>query len=184
MEIILSKSITLITYRKLGGNNLRNLGKKRSSRAKEILLTHLKNNIREYSIATLLFLIGLIFGIIFVNNASEMQVQDITGYLSEFVNSLKNNAQIDQTTLLKDCLISNFLLVLALWFVGSTVIGIPIVYGIILYRGFCLGYTISSVIAALGVGKRNVICGKFYLITKHPLYSMYFSISGKWHEII
>ena len=69
MEIILSKSTTLITYRKLGGNNLRNLGKKRSSRAKEILLTHLKNNIREYSIATLLFLIGLIFGIIFVNNA-------------------------------------------------------------------------------------------------------------------
>lgn len=163
---------------------MRNLGKKRHSRAKEILLTHLKNNIREYSIVTLLFLIGLIFGIIFVNNASEIQVQDITGYLSEFVGSLKNNAEIDQGALLKDCLISNFLLVLVLWFVGSTVIGIPIVYGIIIYRGFCLGYTISSVIAALGIGKRNAICGYLYFTTKYYLHSLYPSISGKWYEVV
>ncbi len=163
---------------------MRNVGRKKNSRAKEVILTHIKNNIREYSIATLLLLIGLIFGIIFVNNASEMQVQDITGYLSEFVNSLKNNAEIDQGALLKDCLISNFLLVLALWFVGSTVIGIPIVYGIIIYRGFCLGYTISSAIATLGIGKRNVICCNFYFITKHYLYSLYFNISCEWYEII
>lgn len=130
---------------------MRNLGKKKPSKIKEILLEHLKNNIRQYSIVLLLFLIGLIFGVIFVNNASGEQVQDITTYLSEFVNSLKQDAQIDKGVLLKDCLLSNFLLVLALWFVGSTVIGIPIVYGIVIYRGFCLGYTISSVVATLGV---------------------------------
>ena len=31
--------------------------------------------------------------------------------------------------------------------------GIPIVFGIILYRGFCLGYTIASIIVAMGIGK-------------------------------
>ena len=169
---------------KWGGNNLRNTGRRKNSKVKEVVLTHIKNNLKEYSIATLLLLIGLIFGIIFVNNASEMQVQDITGYLSEFVNSLKNNAQIDEGALLKDSLISNFLLVIALWFVGSTVIGIPIVYGIILYRGFCLGYTISSAIATLGIGKRNAVCCNFDFTTKYHFYSMYSSISRKWHEII
>ncbi len=163
---------------------MRNTGRRKNSKVKEVVLTHIKNNLKEYSIATLLLLIGLIFGIIFVNNASEMQVQDITGYLSEFVNSLKNNAQIDEGALLKDSLISNFLLVLALWFVGSTVIGIPIVYGIILYRGFCLGYTISSAIATLGIGKRNAVCCNFDFTTKYHFYSMYSSISRKWHEII
>ena len=39
---------------------------------------------------------------------------------------------------------------LLLWFAGTTIIGIPIVLGIILVRGFCLGYTISACVFALG----------------------------------
>lgn len=163
---------------------MRNLGKKRTSKIKNILKAHLKNNIREYSIAILLFLIGLILGIVFVNNASEAQIQDVTSYLNDFTNSLKANAQIDKEILLKDCLISNFLLVLAMWFVGSTVIGIPIVYGIVIYRGFCLGYTISSVIATLGIGKRYLICYDINFVTKYYFYSMHTSFSSQWDEII
>ena len=37
-----------------------------------------------------------------------------------------------------------------LWFSGTTIIGIPIVLGIILFRGFCLGYTIASCVFTLG----------------------------------
>ena len=40
-----------------------------------------------------------------------------------------------------------------MWFVGSTIIGLPIVYGIVGYKGFCLGYTISSSIITLGTAK-------------------------------
>lgn len=40
-----------------------------------------------------------------------------------------------------------------MWFIGSTVIGLPIVLGIVLYRGFCIGYTISSAITILGMQK-------------------------------
>ena len=136
---------------------MRNLGKKKYSKTKEVLITHIKNNTKQYSIVLLLFLIGMIFGIIFVNNATQIQIEEVTVYLNEFVNSLKTNAQIDRGMLLKDSLISNFLLVFALWFVGSTVIGVPSVYGIVIYRGFCLGYTISSVVATFGIGKRNFI---------------------------
>ena len=44
----------------------------------------------------------------------------------------------------------NVLLTFFLWFAGTTIIGIPIVFGIILYRGFCLGYTISACVITLG----------------------------------
>ena len=40
-----------------------------------------------------------------------------------------------------------------IWFIGSTIIGIPIVFGIIIFRGFCLGYTISSITLVFGVAK-------------------------------
>ncbi|MCI8352911.1 MAG: hypothetical protein HFJ58_04885 [Clostridia bacterium] len=131
---------------------MRNIGKRnKDSKIKKILLTYIKNNLREIAIITIVFFIGLVFGIIFVNNSGIEQANEISSYINEFVNSLRNNMQIDKAELLKDALISNFLLALILWFVGSTVIGIPIVYGTIAYKGFCLGYTLSSSIATLGM---------------------------------
>lgn len=157
---------------------MRNLGKRKTSRIKEIFVKHIQNNARQYAIILLLFLIGLIFGIIFVNNSSQTQIEEVTTYINEFVNSIKSNMQIDKGNLLKNSLISNFILAISLWFIGSTVIGIPIVYGIIVYRGFCLGYTISTIMATLGLGKRNFIYNYIYIITKHNIYSVYFSISS------
>ena len=160
-----------------GGNILRNT-KRKNSKVKEILIAHIRNNIREYSIVMIIFLIGLIFGVIFVNNAGNSQINEITSYINDFVGNLKNNIEINKAQLLKDALISNFLLALELWFVGSTVIGMPIVYGMIAYRGFCLGYTISSIIATLGMRKWDIIYNSISVISKYFIYSMYFITSG------
>lgn len=134
---------------KVGGNKLRN---RRSKGIKSILIEHINNNLREYTIITLIFLIGVVFGVIFINKANSEQVTEICTYISNFVNQLKNMAQINGVELLRSSLTSNLLLAILLWFVGSTVIGIPIVYGIIVYRGFCIGYTVAAAIASLGMG--------------------------------
>lgn len=147
--------------------------RRKDSKIKEMLISYLKNNLKEYSIIIIIFLIGLIFGVIFVNNAGESQINEIMSYINEFVGNLKSNIEINKAKLLKDTLISNFLLALELWFVGSTVIGIPIVYGIIAYRGFCLGYTISSAIATLGTRKWNPIYNNINIVTKYFIYPMY-----------
>ncbi len=132
---------------------MRNIGKNKTSRLKEILYTHIKNNLKEYLIVLILFLIGLIFGIIFVNNASSSQINEIVTYINEFIENIKTDTKIDRVQLLQNTLISNLILTFIFWFMGSTVIGIPIVYGIVIYRGFCFGYTVSSIIASLGIGK-------------------------------
>lgn len=152
--------------------------KRKNNKIKEMLISYLRNNIKEYSIVMIIFLIGLIFGVIFVNNAGKNQINEITSYINDFVGNLKNNIEINKAQLLKDTLISNFLLALELWFVGSTVIGLPIVYGMIAYRGFCLGYTISSIIATLGMRKRNTIYNSINIISKYFIYSMYFITSS------
>ena len=162
-----------------------NIGKRnKDSKIKEVLLTYIKNNIREIAIITIIFFIGIVFGIIFVNNSGQEQANEISSYINGFVNSLKNNMQIDKSELLKDALISNFLLAITLWFVGSTVIGIPIVYGMIAYKGFSLGYTLSSSMATLGMRKRNTIYYNIFINSKHYIYSMYICFGGKWNEVI
>ena len=89
----------------------------------------------------------------FINNMQEAQKTEVSSYLNNFVEKLKNIQEINNVEILKATLKENIILAVALWFFGTTVIGIPIVFGIILYRGFCLGYTIASVITIMGLGK-------------------------------
>lgn len=118
------------------------------------ILNHINNNLKEYIIVVLIFVIGIVLGVIFINNSSESQINEISNYINSFINSLKDtNTTVDKSALLKDSITQNIILCLLLWFMGSTVVGMPIVYAIIGYRGFCLSYTISSAIATLGINK-------------------------------
>lgn len=92
-------------------------------------------------------------GVIFINNANELQQEQLQAYITGFVDSLKGDYQIDTAKLLKTSILDNVRLAIILWFVSSTVIGIFAVYGIIVYRGFCIGYTVASIVATLGTGK-------------------------------
>ena len=89
----------------------------------------------------------------FINNSQETQRGEITSYLNNFIDKLKNTEKLESAEILKNTIIENIILAITLWFFGTTVIGIPVVFGIILYRGFCLGYSIASIILTIGVGK-------------------------------
>lgn len=120
---------------------------------KNIIYEHVSNNSKEYILVTLIFLIGIFLGVMFINNIQEAQMSEITSYLNNFVNKLKNTEDLENMKILKTSMFENIVLAVTLWFFGTTVIGIPIVFGIILYRGFCLGYTIASIISIMGIGK-------------------------------
>ena len=114
---------------------------------------HITNNSKEYILLTLIFLIGIFLGVMFINNSQETQRGEITSYLNNFIDKLKNTEKLESAKILKTTIIENIILAITLWFFGTTVIGIPVVFGIILYRGFCLGYSISSIILTIGIGK-------------------------------
>ena len=119
----------------------------------EIVKEHLKNNIKEYFTVAIIFLIGILIGIIFINQIDVTNLEQIQTYLNKFVEQLKNDYQIDTFSLFKETAISNTILAVSLWLIGTTVVGIPFVYAIILARGFCFGYTISSSLITFGIGK-------------------------------
>lgn len=120
---------------------------------KKVIEEHITRNVKTYFILIIIFLLGLIIGLIVVNNSSPEQETEITSYINNFVTELKNGSKLDYFKLLKSSFANNLFLVIILWFMSSTVIGIPIVYGMVGYKGFCMGYTISSVVLTLGTGK-------------------------------
>ena len=104
-------------------------------------------------IILLIFIIGIFLGVFFINNMQDEQKNEISEYINTFITNLKNSSEVNNLQLLKTSIAQNVVLGVAIWFFGTTVIGIPVVFGIVLYRGFCLGYTISTCITVMGLSK-------------------------------
>lgn len=122
-----------------------------------ILYNHIINNKRGYLIVTILFFIGVIIGVFLINNAQDTQIEELNTYLNKLINDIKTLEHIDLFDLLKESLFSNFIIIVLLWFGASTIIGVPIVYGTVIFKGFGIGYTISSIITCFGLGKGILI---------------------------
>ena len=94
----------------------------------------------------------------FINNSDEAQKNGVSEYINNFVTTLKNNNSIDKNELINVSFKRNILMGIILWFIGSTIIGLPLIYFFVLYKGLCIGYTISGAIIALGTGKGVCFC--------------------------
>ena len=128
----------------------------------EIFLTikeDILNNTKSYFIVLIIFAIGVFLGVMFINQMQDKG--DVEKYINTYIDETKGLQNGDYLGELQQDILSNIGLVLALWFAGTTIIGIPIVLGIILVRGFCLGYTIASCVFVLGQLKGII----FILIT-------------------
>lgn len=126
---------------------------KKTQKIKEMVVNHLAKNKREYIIILISFIIGIFSGVLFINNVKEEQFRNISNYINTFIEKIKNIESINSLQLLKASLWQNIGVALLIGFFGTTVIGIPVVFGLVIYKGFCLGYTISSCIAVLGTSK-------------------------------
>lgn len=124
----------------------------------EKIKRHIQINIKLYFIVSIFFLIGIIIGVIFVNNTENVLKEEMNLYLKESIDGLKSNYKVDSVALLKNLIGSDIIFTFFIWFMGCTVIGIPIVYLMITYKGFSLGYTISTIIYSLGISKGSLFC--------------------------
>ena len=122
-------------------------------RRNSIIKTHIENNLREYAIASTIFIIGILFGVIFINNLNDTQNNEIGNYISTSIENLKESQDMNQLLFIKETIKENLTFVILLWLMGSTVIGLLLVYIIVAFKGFCLSYTISAIFHVLNNGK-------------------------------
>lgn len=89
---------------------------------KSTIYQHIINNSKEYILVTLILVIGIFLGVMFINNIPEAQMSEITSYLNNFIEKLKNIEKLNTIELLKTTILENIILAITLWFFGTTVI--------------------------------------------------------------
>lgn len=115
--------------------------KKKMDKLKEIIASNKR---------IIIFLLGLtivaiIFGAIFITILSKNDQGLVKNYLEQFLNNIENN-KLDYWEAFKNSFISNLILILIIWILGISVIGIPIMIFIFFVKSFILGFSISSII--------------------------------------
>ena len=122
--------------------------RKRKSEILTIIKDDIQNNVKSYFIIFIIFVVGVFFGVMFVNQLTDKS--EIEKYLNTYIDETKAIQKGNYFVELQNDIKSNIALVILLWFAGTTIIGIPIVFGIIFFRGFSLGFTIASCVYVFG----------------------------------
>lgn len=95
---------------------------KKKNRIRSIVIEHIKNNSKSYVLVILIFIIGIFFGIMFVNNNSEQTSAEMTNYFNDYISKIKNAEDLKTIDMFKTSLYKNIKLGIILCFFGTTVI--------------------------------------------------------------
>ena len=87
---------------------------------KKILIQHISINVKDYLILSIIFVIGVMIGVVVINNSNEQSKNELNGYINSFVDTIKNeNYEIDKVKLTKISVIQNLKIVGLIWLAGS-----------------------------------------------------------------
>ncbi len=151
---------------------------------KKVLLDYLIRNKKTFIIISILFCIGIAIGIFSVNNSNEAQKQELNNYIENLIEKIKDSESIDRLNLLCLTIKEKSTIILIVWFLGCTIIGGIFIYLAIIYKGFCVGYTISAMIAVLGI-KQGIIISLVSMLFQNIFFlPAFFIIAENRHKII
>lgn len=158
---------------------------KNLSELKSVITKHIKINVKDYLFLSIILIIGVMIGVVIINNSDENSKSEISGYINSFIDTIKNKEfKIDKMELTKISIIDNLKLVLIIWIAGSTIIGIPLIYIITAYKGICMGYTISAIINTLGTWKRFSVFICIFIFAKYNNNTYNFNVKCKRIKVI
>ena len=151
---------------------------------KNILLDYISKNKKNFIVIIVLFCIGIAVGVLIINNSNDLQKNELNEYINNLIENIKNSENIDTFNMLILSIKQNVGFILLVWFLGCTIIGGIFIYITILYKGFSIGYTISAMIAVLGV-KQGIIISIISLLLQNIIFlPAFFIIAENRNKII
>ncbi len=114
----------------------------------------------------IIFIIALISGSVFsiVLNGNDKLL--VTNHLSEFFSNLNKLNSFNE---FKDSIIFNYCCIMLIWFLGFSIIGIPLMLFFYFIKSFIIGFSIGSII--LNYKLKGILLSFFYIIP-HTLINM------------
>ncbi len=122
------------------------------TKIKQALAGYIKDNMVLYITVLILFLIGIILGIYAVLVLQQSQVAELKEYLDIYFYGLSDNATLNQTQIIGSSLVQNLKMLSILWLLGITMFGIPAAIGLLVLKGFTLGFTINFLFTEFSFG--------------------------------
>ena len=110
---------------------------------------HIHENFWLYIISILCVFTGIILGIYSVKYMGTIERNDLVDYLMNFIDPSNTN-EISYKLIFWQSIKNNLPVIIFLWFLGLTIVGIPIIIIIDLLKGFTIGFTFSFMISGLG----------------------------------
>ncbi|MDD2585387.1 MAG: stage II sporulation protein M [Syntrophomonadaceae bacterium] len=142
-------------------------------RFKQRIKQHLNENRLQYLLIIIIFVAGLILG-----NFKVMGLEGgVKAHLSNLIDDYLQgglDGSLDGQSIFMNAFINQAKSVLGIWFLGLTVIGLPLILVVILLRGFSLGFTVgflcqektgaSMIFSILSILPQNIVYIPFLLI--------------------
>ncbi|MHC1682593.1 MAG: stage II sporulation protein M [Clostridiaceae bacterium] len=150
----------------------------------DFIRLHVKENIWLYILSAVCVCTGMVIGIYSVRYMDSVTQTELLNYIASFSTS-KLNSTIPIKDLFFSAIKNNIFLIVGIWFLGLTMIGLPIILVLQIVKGYTLGFTFSFFInivglkgiglAFLGVLPQNLIYIPLLLFAS--VVAMQFSIS-------
>ncbi len=106
---------------------------------------HLSDHIFLYLLTILAFIIGSAVGAYTIKTLGIYELRELVEYLDYFLKGMPV-WQINSIIVAQDAILNNLKFILLIWFLGLTVIGIPIILLVIAAKGFILGFTVGFLV--------------------------------------
>ncbi len=107
-----------------------------------------KDDIKLYFFVTIIFLIGFLIGVILFKNLINDETMKETILSYDF---FYEEGETEREAVIVTKIYNKLLVLLALWIIGISVIGAPVLLFFCAYRGFSLAIIISSVLLKYGI---------------------------------
>ena len=105
----------------------------------------IKVNKKTLLFFTILLIIGIIAGSIFMAILGETDKKLVTDYFNNYISNIENN-KLNYLESIKNGLFNNLLYIIIIWILGISIIGIPIVTIMFFIKSFTLGFSIASIV--------------------------------------
>ncbi len=130
---------------------------------KAFISKNLRKQKKIYYILIGLAFIGILFGLIFVFLISDENKILLNSRIQSFFDS-----DIDSFQNFFKCLFNNFILILLIWILGISIVGIPLILIILVFKSFIFGFSISSLISTFGI--KGIIISLFHVVISKSIY--------------
>ncbi|WAA10500.1 stage II sporulation protein M [Fervidibacillus albus] len=115
-----------------------------------VIQQHIQKHSPMYIFHTVLFIMGIVFGAIFVNSLSTTQKDDLFYILNEYFHQLQQNETVQPIDVFWHSIGYNSKYIGLMWVLGASMIGLPLVFILLFLKGVVIGFTVGFIVQQVG----------------------------------